>query len=212
MAGHQQHLLVGLPSERASLAIQLRRGEAYPAKNHCDRRSARVTTAVPGMSTKTTGRSELIADASWIKPQVWAPPAPAVQQYRRDPFPALEEFNPLTQRDLLRVANRSSRIIRFTSMLVGEAADLRPARGCCFSINRGPIRSLCCRFREALINAKMRSFAVQADVFLVKAGSSQRRVGADGLVRRTQMSCGGGSRLASANSEKTWAPFLAMPR
>ena len=44
--------------------------------------------------------------------------------------------------------------------------------------------------REALINAKMRSFAVQADVFLVKAGSSQRRVGADGLVRRTQMSCG----------------------
>jgi hypothetical protein len=44
--------------------------------------------------------------------------------------------------------------------------------------------------KEALINAKMRSFEVQADVFLVKAGSSQRRVGADGLVRRTQMSCG----------------------
>src|SRR3954465_5183270 len=36
----------------------------------------------------------------------------------------------------------------------------------------------------------MRSFAVQANVFLVKAGSSQRRVGADSLVRRTQMSCG----------------------
>jgi hypothetical protein len=46
------------------------------------------------------------------------------------------------------------------------------------------------KLREALINAKMRSFAVQANVFLVKAGSSQRRVGAGGLVRRTQMSCG----------------------
>src|SRR3954464_2080510 len=43
--------------------------------------------------------------------------------------------------------------------------------------------------RETLINAAMRSFAAQANVFLVKAASSQRQAGADGLVSSGGRKC-----------------------
>ena len=68
--------------------------------------------------------------------------------------------------------------------------------------------------RETLINAAMRSFAAQGNVFscqsrqLTTAGGSGwpwcRQ--ADASVLRARY------RFASANSENTWAPFLAMPR
>ena len=68
--------------------------------------------------------------------------------------------------------------------------------------------------KETLINAAMRSFAAQGNVFscqsrqLTTAGGSGwpwcRQ--ADASVLRARY------RFASANSENTWAPFLAMPR
>jgi hypothetical protein len=68
--------------------------------------------------------------------------------------------------------------------------------------------------KETLINAAMRLFAAQGNVFscqsrqLTTAGGSGwpwcRQ--ADASVLRARY------RFASANSENTWAPFLAMPR
>ena len=75
-------------------------------------------------------------------------------------------------------------------------------------------RGLYSNVRETLINAAMRSFAAQGNVFscqsrqLTTAGGSGwpwcRQ--ADASVLRARY------RFASANSENTWAPFLAMPR
>ena len=68
--------------------------------------------------------------------------------------------------------------------------------------------------REALINAAMRSFAAWANVFLLSKppahSGGRERMGwcrqADASVLRARY------RFASANSENTWDPFLAMPR